>query len=94
MPELNDIKKKITSGEYSIGTWLQIPSTDVAEIIGKAGYDWAAVDLEHGSFTRRELPDIFRSIQLGGTVPFARVADLTITSIKGALDSGAEGLRG
>lgn len=92
MLTLYDIKTKIRSGKASIGTWLQIPSTDVAEIMGCAGYDWVAVDLEHGSFTRRDLSDIFRAIELGGTVPFARVADLTMTSIKGALDSGAKGL--
>ncbi len=92
MLTLYDIKAKIRSGKASIGTWLQIPSSDVAEIMGRAGYDWVAVDLEHGSFTRRDLPDIFRAIELGGTVPFARMADLTRTSIKGALDSGAKGL--
>jgi len=92
MRKLTDIKAHIRAGKVSIGSWLQIPSTDVAEIMGRAGYDWVAVDMEHGSFTRRELPDIFRAIELGGTAPFARVADCTMTSIKGALDSGAKGL--
>lgn len=92
MRKLTDIKANIRAGKVSIGSWLQIPSADVAEIMGSAGYDWLAVDLEHGSFTRRELPDIFRAIELGGTVPFARVADCAMTSIKGALDSGAKGL--
>lgn len=92
MRKLTDIKANIRAGKASVGSWLQIPSADVAEIMGRAGYDWVAVDMEHGSFTRRELPDIFRAIELGGTAPFARVADCAMTSIKGALDSGAKGL--
>lgn len=71
---------------------MQIPSASVAEIMGRAGYDWVAVDLEHGAFTRNLLPDVFRAIELGGSLPFARIADCTMTSIKGALDSGAKGL--
>ncbi len=92
MSSVVDIKNTIKAKKASIGSWLQIPSPDVAEIMGRAGYDWVAVDLEHGAFTRSDLPGIFRAIESGGAVPFARVADCTMTSIKGALDSGAGGL--
>lgn len=92
LPRIKEVKAAISAGKNSIGSWLQIPSTDTAEIMGRAGYDWIAVDLEHGSFTRRSLPDIFRAIELGGAAPFARVVDCTMTSIKTALDSGAKGL--
>ncbi len=86
------LRARLRAGGSSIGSWLQIPGADGAEIMGRAGYDWIAVDLEHGSFTRSDLPDVFRAIELGGTLPFARIADCTMTSIKGALDSGARGL--
>lgn len=92
MPKKSDIKDTLHAGKASIGSWLQIPSTDVAEIMGRSSYDWVAVDLEHGSFSRRDLPDIFRALELGGTVPFARVADCSMTSIKAPLDAGAQGL--
>jgi 2-keto-3-deoxy-L-rhamnonate aldolase RhmA len=29
--------------------WMQILHAAVAEIMGQAGYDWIAFDLEHGS---------------------------------------------
>lgn len=80
------------SGGATIGTWLQLPSADVAEIMGAAGYDWVAVDLEHGAFSRSQLPDMFRAIALGGAAPFARVAHCDMTAIKASLDSGARGL--
>lgn len=86
------IRSKMQQGQATIGTWMQLPSTDVAEILGRAGYDWVAVDLEHASFTRAQLPDVFRAIELGGTAPFARVAEATLSHIKAALDSGAHGI--
>ena len=57
-------------GNATIGTWLQFPSADVAEVMGASGYDWVAVDMEHGAFTRAILPDVFRAIERGGSTPF------------------------
>jgi len=76
----------------TIGSWLQLPSPEVAEIMGRAGYDWVAVDMEHGLFTRSGLADICRAIELGGAAPFARVAEASKNEIKGALEAGAQGL--
>lgn len=86
------IRSRLKRGQAVVGTWLQLPSPDVAEIIGASGYDWAAVDLEHGAFTRSELPGIFRALELGGTEPFARLLSAERDQIKAALDSGARGL--
>ncbi len=88
----SDIRARLRAGEPTVGTWLQIPSSDVAEIIARMGYDWAAVDMEHGAFTRADLPDIFRALERWGTLPFARLAEATKSEIKAALDSGARGL--
>ncbi|MDD6088797.1 MAG: aldolase/citrate lyase family protein [Desulfovibrionaceae bacterium] len=82
----------LKSGRAVVGTWLQFPSADVAEAIAGAGYDYVAVDLEHGAFTRAQLPDIFRAIECGGSAPFARIAEAEQRPIKAALDSGAQGL--
>ena len=87
-----ELRERIRRGTPIIGTWLQLPSPDVAEIIARLGYDWAAADLEHGSFTRADLPNIFRALERWGTTPFARVAAPDMTMIKAALDSGARGL--
>lgn len=89
---INTILKKLKKGDSTIGTWMQISSPDVAEILGKAGYDWVAVDLEHGGFSMPVLKDIFRALELGGTVPLARVAQCHPKDIKQALDAGAQGI--
>lgn len=92
MKTARDIRTAMSGGNATVGTWLQIPSPDVAELMARAGYDWVAVDMEHGSFGRRILPDIFRAIECGGAAPFARVPEATKTHVKSALEAGAQGL--
>lgn len=90
--DLQDIRKKLSEGHATIGTWLQLPSPDVAELMAQAGYDWAAVDMEHGSFGPDALPNIFRAIECGGATPFARLPEASKVWIKAALEAGAKGL--
>lgn len=71
---------------------MQLADSGVAELMGAAGYDWVAVDLEHGHYTEERLPDIFRALMTGGTLPFARLGQVDAYSIKTALDGGAQGL--
>jgi 2-dehydro-3-deoxyglucarate aldolase len=86
------IRKKLLNREYTVGSWMQINSPDIAEIMSKASFDWIAVDLEHGAISKSGLPNIFRSLQLGDTLPLARLAEGTISNCKDALDAGAGGL--
>lgn len=92
MKTLHDIRTVMASGKATVGTWLQLPCTDLAEMLGASGYDWVAVDMEHGAFTRHGLTDIFRGIEAGGALPFVRLPEATMRPIKAALDSGACGL--
>ena len=89
---LEKIRDKLKSNKPSIGSWIQIPSSSFSEIFGDSGYDWLAVDMEHGSIDNCQLPDIFRSIELGNTLPLVRVANPNMKNIKLALDSGAGGI--
>lgn len=92
-PEKNhSIREKLASGKPSVGSWMQIPHASVAEIMGQAGYDWVAVDLEHGAISVHQLPDLFRALELGGTLPLVRLAQGHIKDCKQALDAGAGGV--
>ena len=71
---------------------MQINSPDIAEIMSKASFDWIAVDLEHGTISKSGLLNIFRSLQLGDTLPLVRLAEGTMSNCKDALDAGAGGL--
>ena len=87
-----DIRRKLDKGGCSIGSWIQIPHSSIAEIIGQAGYDWVAVDMEHGAISTHQLPDLFRALELGGTLPLVRLAHGEPKDCKQALDAGAGGV--
>ena len=89
---IQTIRAKLRRGGYSIGSWIQIPHPSIAEIMGQAGYDWVAVDMEHGSVGVHQLPDLFRALELGNTLPLARIAEGQPKDCKQALDSGAGGV--
>ena len=86
------LRKKLQKNQVSIGTWQQIPHASISEILGHAGYDWVAVDMEHGSVSVDQLPDLFRALELGGTLPLARIANSVPKECKQALDAGAGGI--
>jgi len=88
----SNLKEKLTNGKPTVGGWMQIPSASVGEIMGQSGYDWVAIDMEHGNFSPQILPDICRSLELGNTLPFVRVAQNHPKDIKHALEAGAKGI--
>ena len=92
LEKIHMIRQCLKKGKPSIGSWIQIPHPSVAEIMGQAGYDWVAIDLEHGSIGTQQLPDLFRALELGGTLPLVRLAHDHPKDCKQALDAGAGGV--
>ena len=92
LEKIIDIRKSLAADKPSIGSWMQIPHPSIAEIMGQAGYDWVAVDMEHGAVAVHQLPDLFRALELGGSLPLARLAEGSIKDCKQALDAGAGGV--
>ena len=89
---IKNIRNKLKNGQISIGSWMQIPNTSVAEIMGESGYDWVTIDMEHGAFSASQLPDLFRALELGNTLPLVRLLNDSPSACKQALDSGAGGV--
>ena len=89
---ITDIRKKLNNGGVSVGSWMQIPHSSIAEIMGQSNYDWVAVDMEHGAISVHQLPDLFRALELGNTLPLVRLAHGHSKDCKQALDAGAGGV--
>jgi 2-dehydro-3-deoxyglucarate aldolase len=90
--KITELRNKLRKGDHTIGSWMQIPHPSVAEIMGQAGFDWVAVDMEHGAICTHQLPDLFRALELGGTIPLVRLAEGRAKDCKQALDAGAGGV--
>jgi 2-dehydro-3-deoxyglucarate aldolase len=89
---IQDLRSLLKGGRATIGSWMQLADSNVAELMGAVGYDWVAVDLEHGRYAENQLPDIFRALVAGGTLPFARLGQVSAYAVKAALEAGAQGL--
>ena len=79
---VQQIRLKLKANQPSIGSWMQIPHASIAEIMGQAGYDWVAIDMEHGSISHAQLPDLFRALELGDTLPLVRLVEGTAKECK------------
>jgi len=92
LEKILEIRKSLANNLPTIGSWMQIPHASIAEIMGQSGYDWVAVDLEHGAIAVHQLPDLFRALELGGVLPLARLSEGQAKDCKQALDAGAGGV--
>jgi 2-dehydro-3-deoxyglucarate aldolase len=90
--KVRELRARLRGGGHTIGSWMQLPHGSVAEIMGDAGYDWVALDMEHGAIGVTQLPDLCRALELGGTLPLVRLAQGTVRDCKLALDAGAGGV--
>ncbi|EOD67367.1 aldolase/citrate lyase family protein, partial [Amycolatopsis vancoresmycina] len=81
-----------TRSHTPVGTWLKIASTEPAEIMAFAGFDFVVVDLEHAPL---DLVTAYRLITTAaalGVTPIVRVPDKTPSTIQKVLDAGAMGI--
>lgn len=86
------LKKRLKERELTIGSWIQIGNTDVAEIMAKAGFDWLVVDMEHSAVSISQAHSLIQVIDLAGCVPLIRLSNNDPTLIKRVMDAGAHGI--
>ena len=93
MTTLEELRSRINvEKKPSIGTWMQIPSADIAEILSSSKfYEWIAIDMEHGSFSRQDLTSIVRAITMNSVLPFVRLQTKNIQAVKDIVDFGFYG---
>lgn len=84
-------KDRLTRSDVLLGTIITLPSTEVVEIVLRAGFDWLFMDLEHSAMSIR---DAQRHLQVAGAdIPcLVRVPSNEDIWIKQALDIGAHGV--
>jgi 4-hydroxy-2-oxoheptanedioate aldolase len=86
------LRQRWVSGATTVGTFCMIPSTISAGIVGRAGFDWVCVDVQHGVIGRELLVNMLAALAAAGTPALVRVARNDAMDIGEALDSGAVGV--
>jgi len=76
----------------SVGSWITLNNTSVAEIMADAGFDWLCIDIEHSSIDYSEVQNLIMAIQGKGLKAFVRVGENNLRIIKRVLDAGADGI--
>jgi 2-dehydro-3-deoxyglucarate aldolase len=87
-----NIKKQLKNQVVSLGSWITLGHSAIAEIMAKAGFDWLAVDLEHSVITIKETEELIRVINLSGVTPLVRLTSNDANQIKRVMDAGAHGV--
>lgn len=86
------IKEKLKRGEPSIGSWMSMAHTSIAEILAMAGYDWVVIETEHTSIDVSEVMRLIMAIEQRGSIPLVRLAWVDPIQAKAVLDAGAAGV--
>jgi 2-keto-3-deoxy-L-rhamnonate aldolase RhmA len=88
----NRVKDTLAQGGLSIGTWHTVCSIEVAEALAALGFDWIAIDMEHGGADVAYAEQAFIAMERHGTAPFARMPSDDPYLARRLLDVGACGL--
>lgn len=88
----NTIKSKLRDNELVFGSWLNIPSLEVTEIMAKSGFEFLVIDTEHSSINLETVQKMMTIIEGYNVFPFVRVEENNPTAIKKALETGCYGV--
>lgn len=72
-----------------IGTWVMAASPLVAEAMGRAGFDWCVIDMEHTPLDMMEVIHLLQAVAGTPMVPAVRVPWNDTVTIKRVMDGGA-----
>jgi len=88
----NILKEKLRKQKITIGSWITLGHTSIAEIMAKAGFEWLVVDMEHSVITLDTAQQLIQVIEGCGVIPLVRVGENNPNIIKRVMDAGAYGV--
>ncbi len=86
------MKHRLATGEVCIGAWVQAPSPQNVEAMVTCGFDWMAVDMEHGTHSVDQAVQCFLAAERYGVAPLARIPSADPYLARRLLDNGAHGI--
>ena len=92
VPGIVDLHPRLQAGETLFGTFAGLGSPVATELIGRAGFDWVIIDLEHGAGTESDLLANLHALGATTTAALVRPQSGERLRIGRALDLGAHGI--
>ena len=88
----NKLKEILERGEVALGVSVSIGHPDIAEIIGKIGFDFIHFDTQHTPLSIETVQSMMQAMSYSQSTPIVRVQWNNISMINRALDIGAHGV--
>lgn len=91
--KVNTLRAKLADqNRVVIGTFVFGPDPAIPEILGRIGYDFIIIDMEHSPNDWQQVAHLIRAGEIGGATPVVRVSSMRRDDIQRALDLGAAGI--
>jgi 4-hydroxy-2-oxoheptanedioate aldolase len=90
--ERESLSKLIRGPSPILGTFMQLGNPTVVEVLGRAGLDFAVIDLEHGETPSQAVPMLVRAADTVGLPLLVRLPRERLFEADQLLDVGCEGL--
>lgn len=87
---VNTLKKALQAGQVQHGIWLTSGTGVLAELSGKAGFDWCLIDGEHGPNTVSDILPQLQALAISDTPAVVRIANAEAWMVKQVLDLGCQ----
>ncbi|HUU51391.1 MAG TPA: aldolase/citrate lyase family protein [Candidatus Heimdallarchaeota archaeon] len=84
-------RQRLKQGDLLIGTFMTLPSSEIAEIFAETGYDWLFVDMEHTTLDVKDVQCILQAVGKKCSC-IVRVPSSDETWLKKVLDAGVDGV--
>jgi len=88
----NRLKEVLRRGDVALGITVTIGHPDIAEILGKIGFDFINFDTQHTPLSIETVQSMMQAMSYSQTTPIVRVQWNDIAMINRALDIGAHGI--
>lgn len=92
MLTINPLKTRLRQGKPVYGLLNSVPGPWLAEMIGRAGYDFVILDMEHLLVSEETLRHSLQAVLGTGCTPLVRVPETDAKLIGRLLDAGARGI--
>jgi 2-keto-3-deoxy-L-rhamnonate aldolase RhmA len=88
----NPLLKRLSDDKAAVASFVTIPDSFVAEVMGKSGVDAVIIDTEHSAMSASQLQTVLTALYPSDAAVIVRVPENDDVWIKQALDLGAEGV--